>query len=256
MTPLSPHIVRRFDADLLRVTAGAAALGGRAEALLSSALDAIARGDETAQPALEAEAARIDAAGLEIERAATEVLALRQPMAADLATVLCAMKVATALRRAGRMARGLRPPAAPGRAQGPAPIQARDAMRGAVLRLGFEAQRQLGDALSAWQDQDVPAAQAIARRDARLDDLCAAILTGAGRQMSSAPEAIGPCARWVMVARNLERIGDQAAEIAAATCRRASAPRVQSGPAPQERDAGAERAGAEFAKAERAPAAR
>jgi phosphate transport system protein len=210
VTLSSPHIFRRFDADLERIDAGAAELGGRTEALLAAALDAIARNDRRSQAGRERDVARIEALADRIERETAEVIALRQPVASDLRAVLCALKIAVALRRAGRMARGLDTPTArPG-----------GAMRGAVLRLGQAAQAQLGDALTAWQRRDSAAAEAVRRRDAGLDRLCAAILTAAGHEMTAARDQIDPCSRWLLVARNLERIGDQAVEIANASLRR------------------------------------
>ena len=207
-----PQIPRRFDGELTRLAAAIAALGGRVEAGLADALDAVLRDDAEAAAAAARRMRALDADCDALETWTTELLALRQPVARDLRALLCFIKVTGALRRAAGLTAGLIPPQDPARAAG--------AMADPALRLGRGAQAQLSDALTAWAQQDAAEARAVWRRDARIDGQYGAILAAAGAVMAARAEAVPPCSRWLMTARNLERLADLAAEIAVAAWRR------------------------------------
>lgn len=208
----APHPSRRFDAELEWLSVGFAAAAGRAEANLDSALEAMERADPGRDAAQFAAAGRIEAEIDRLEIRVTEVIALRQPVAADLRTLLCMIKLATALRRTAQLTRALTPPACD--RGGP------DQLRGAAVRLGRAAQAQLAEALTAWQRRDPAAARAVQRRDDRVDRRFEIALLAAAEAMVENPAAVASCARWLMIARALERIADLAVDIAGAAARR------------------------------------
>jgi phosphate transport system protein len=205
------HIVSAFEEDLLAVSTLTVRMGGRAEELVAAALRATERRDAAAAEAAEAGARALDALERKLAERATAVLALRQPMAADLRMLLASMRVATSLERIGGLARDV---AARGAALGPGRPQDAGA---SVLRLGRGALDQLGEALSAHQARDAGRALAVARRDRALDALCESLMGALVRRMAEAPETVGDGAQWLFVTKNLERIGDHAAGIARAT---------------------------------------
>ena len=234
MDPSRPPFARRFDGELTHLSAAIAGLGGKVEAGLADALEAIARDDPAAMGAAAARMQALDAECDRSETRITELLALNQPVARDLRALLCFLKVAGALRRAAGLTAGLIPPQDPQRAA--------RAMADPALRLGGNALAQLSDALTAWAQQDLAGARAVWRRDAGIDGLYGAIIAAAGAQMAARAEAVAPCSRWLMTARNLERVADLAAEIAAAAWRRdAVGPIDGDAPGPAARaEAGAE----------------
>ncbi|MFO7855657.1 MAG: phosphate signaling complex protein PhoU [Paracoccaceae bacterium] len=205
------RVVSAFEEDLLAVSTLTVRMGGRAEDLVATALGAAERRDSGAAEAAEAGARALYALERKLAERATAVLALRQPMAADLRMLLASMRVATSLKRIGGLARDV---AARGATLGPG--RPHDASA-SVLRLGRGALGQLSEALSAHQARDAGRALAVARRDRALDALCESLMGALVRRMAEEPATVGEGAQWLFVTKNLERIGDHAAGIARAT---------------------------------------
>ncbi|MEC9432014.1 MAG: PhoU domain-containing protein [Pseudomonadota bacterium] len=215
--PSRRHIVSAFDEDLTGVVALTVRLGGQAEALTDLALRAM----ETGDPALAAEAAERRARVAAFARSATTsaafVLALRQPMAADLRLVLAALRMIPAMERTGELAANIAARgselrrAAAGAGAGPDDIDL------ALRRFGGRALSQLSMALSAHQSRDAARARAVWRRDSALDAHFSSLLDSLVAEMEERPQDAARFAQRLFLAKDLERIGDQARRIAAAS---------------------------------------
>ena len=204
-----PHTVTAFDDDLRVVAALTVRLGGLAEDLLSLALRRLEGGADADDP--RSRRARLSSLERELTRRAAALLALRQPVAGDLRAVLATFRLAAALGRAGDLATNLAERAAELRKAGSDPLDP------ALHRFGERALAQLGLALSAYQDGDARAALAVWRRDAELDVHFSSLAATLVERLAERPQDAAQGAQRLFLAKDLERVGDQARRIAAAT---------------------------------------
>lgn len=211
MPEFKPHTVRSFDAELVGVSALTAEMGGRAEEMLTLALRSIEDRDAELADLVASKDLRLDALELEIEARVTAILALRQPMAMDLRMLLSSLRVASTLERVGDLARNV--------AQRGRPVAAepdRSAAR-AALRLGRRTLEQLGQSLTAYQEGDADLALAVWRRDVEVDDHYASLVGDLVTGMREGSPGVETGSQWLLVAKDLERIGDHATYVAATT---------------------------------------
>lgn len=204
-----PHTVTAFDDDLRVVAALTVRLGGQAEDLLSLALRRLDEGAVEDDP--RGRRARLSSLERELTGRAAALLALRQPMAGDLRAVLATFRLAAALGRIGDLATNVAERATELRRWSPDPLDP------ALHRFGERALGQLGLALSAHQDGDASAALAVWRRDAELDAHFASLAATLVEGLAERPKDAAQGAQRLFLAKDLERVGDQARRIAAAT---------------------------------------
>src|SRR5687768_14800145 len=101
------HIVSAFDEDLIQVQAKISEMGGLCEELLAESLESVQNRDpEMARSVIERDRL-LDAMEAAIEESVVRVIALRQPVAADLRVLIAAMKIATTLERIGDLAKNI-----------------------------------------------------------------------------------------------------------------------------------------------------
>jgi len=101
------HIVSAFDDDLITVQAKISEMGGLVEVLLSEALEALKNRDAELAQQVVIKDKQLDAMELGLEELATQIIALRQPMAQDLRVLLSAIKIASTLERIGDLAKNI-----------------------------------------------------------------------------------------------------------------------------------------------------
>lgn len=188
-----------------------ARMGGRVEEMLSLALRSVARRDPAAARRVAEGDRELETLQRDIESRATALIGRRAQPPEELRALLAALRVADALDRIGALARNL---AVRGAALGP---PRPDDPGAAVLRLGERAQAQLAEALCAHQARDAERARAVVRRDAALDSLFASLTGDLAARMAAERDAVGPGAQWLFLAKDLERVGDHAGAVAAAT---------------------------------------
>jgi phosphate transport system protein len=150
----------------------------------------------------------INALHIEVDNRCFTLLALYQPMAADLRTIVAAVKINTDLERVGDLAVNIAE-AARRYATHPPVKKLIDIPRMAVI-----AQTMLRDALDAFVRGDIQLAQRVLDEDDRLDDLKTQIFRELLTYMLQDPVTIEPAMDLVLVSRHLERIGDHATNIA------------------------------------------
>jgi len=203
------HTLRAYDEELDAITAQLARMGGITEAEVADSIRAIVGRDVKLAEAVIAGDARLDASELEIERKAIRLIALRQPVADDLRRIVGAMKISTNLERCGDLAKNIAK-----RAMVIAESDPITPLTGSIERMGELVTDRLKDVLDALAARDVERAIAVWSQDHEVDEHYDAIFRELLTYMMADPRTITACAHLLFVAKNLERIGDHATNIA------------------------------------------
>ncbi|MCD9033040.1 phosphate signaling complex protein PhoU [Luteimonas sp. Y-2-2-4F] len=201
------HIVKSYDEERRRLLGEILRMGEMAAAQLESALDVIERRDDNAAARIIANDEAIDALEKEISQDVMK-LALRGPLARDLREILAALRVSADIERIGDYAANAAKRSTALNQSPPLPHT-----RG-LAALGQLAVRQLRDVLVAYRDSDADAAQRVRARDAELDALYTGLFRELLTYMMEDARVITPCTHLLFIAKNLERIGDHATNIA------------------------------------------
>ena len=205
---MSEHIVKSHGAALDRLRALLAEMGGLVEIQLGLAAQAIlSRDNEAAARAVEGDP-KIDALEREVEDSVVRLLALRQPMAADLRMVIASLKTASDLERIGDFAAN-----AGKRAIAMAQFQARWPL-GGLGHMTRLAQQQLRAVVDAFDAGDAQRAAEVWRGDEAIDGIYNTVFRELITYMMEDPRNITPCAHLLFIAKNLERVGDHVTNIA------------------------------------------
>jgi len=205
----SEHIVKAYDEDLLRLERLIAEMGGLAENQLADAVGALVRNDgELARKVAERDA-RIDALESEVDCLTMRVLALRQPMAEDLRTVIAALKTASDLERIGDYARNMANRTL-------VLVQTRQIGGTAhtIARMGALVQSMIKSVLDAYIARDAILANDVRLRDREVDQLHTSLFRELLTYMMEDPRHITTCTHLLFIAKNVERIGDHVTDIA------------------------------------------
>jgi len=202
------HIVRSYDEELQRLETMLIRMGGLVEAQLGDALTALGRRDAALAEAVIANDQSIDDLNFDIDEFVVRMLALRQPMANDLRTIVAALRMAGDLERIGDYAANIskrtvalshsqviKPPAG-------------------VVRMGKVAQQILKEVLDAITRRDPDKAKAAWGRDSEVDEIYTSVFRELLTYMMEDPRNITSCTHLLFMAKNIERIGDHATNIA------------------------------------------
>jgi phosphate transport system protein len=203
------HIVQAFDGDLQEIAGKVAAMGGLAEKQITDAIRALRdRDGELAEHVIAADLT-IDALQSEIEQKAILTLARRQPMAVDLREIVAAMRVCNDLERIGDHAKHIgKRVVALGEDLYPQTF-ARGIERMADLVLSL-----LKQVLDAYASRDVQTTLAVWRGDEEVDALCTSLFRELLTYMMEDPRNITFCIHLMFCAKDIERMGDHATNIA------------------------------------------
>ncbi len=204
---MGEHIVSAFDDDLVTVQAKISEMGGLVEEGLRLALAAVNDRDVSKADAAIALDKRIDALDEEIEELATNVIALRAPVAVDLRVLLSALKISTTLERIGDLNKNIARRAAHLAKNKKIKITA------PIVAMGEETLKHLTQILDAAAERDADLAVAIWSRDIEIDDMYNAAFRELVTYMSADPRMIGVASQLLFIAKNLERIGDHTTHI-------------------------------------------
>lgn len=202
------HIVSAFDEDLVQVQARISEMGGLCEELLSNALESVQTRDADLARAVIERDKSLDAMEIALEEQVVRVIALRQPVAADLRVLIAAMKIASTLERIGDLAKNIAKRAIPLSSTRQAKLTT------SIVRLGRQTLAQLSDVLNAHASRDVNLAVSIWNQDYEIDEMYNAIFREVVTYMVEDSRLIGVGAQLLFVAKNLERIGDHSTHIA------------------------------------------
>ena len=203
------HTAKAFDIDLQELTRLVAEMGGLAERQITDSVDSIIRRDVTLGARVVAADAEIDRLQHKIEELAVQTIARRQPMAVDLREIVGSLRVATDLERIGDLAKNI------GKR-----VSAIDSdFHPLKLIRGLEhmtdlVQSQVKAVLDAYAAHDVPAAMTVWKGDEEVDAICTSLFRELLTYMMEDPRNIGFCIHLMFCAKNIERIGDHATNIA------------------------------------------
>jgi phosphate transport system protein len=203
------HTVRAYDAELDAITAELARMGGLAESEVADAIKAIANRDVALAASVIARDEKLDGLEMDIERKAVRLIALRQPVADDLRRTVAAMKISMNLERCGDLAKNIAKRALV--IAESAPITP---LTSSIERMGELVTTRLKEVLDALTSREVEQAVAVWTQDHEVDEHYDAIFRELLTHMMGDPRTINACAHLLFVAKNLERIGDHATNIA------------------------------------------
>jgi phosphate transport system protein len=202
----SEHTAKAFDMDLQdRMVAE---MGGLAEKQIADSVAALTKRDLDRARRVVAADDRIDALQAEIEDKAVLTIARRQPMAVDLREVVSALRVASDLERIGDLAKNIgKRVALTGDFHPLKLIRGVEHMAALVLA-------QLKEVLDAYAARDLVRALAVWRGDEEVDALCTSLFRELITYMMEDPRNITFCIHLMFCAKNIERMGDHATNIA------------------------------------------
>jgi phosphate transport system protein len=205
------HIVKSFDNELQRLYGEIARMGEIAVAQLDAAIDVLQRRDSRAAERVVANDEAIDALEHEVSHDVLRLLALRQPMARDLREVYSALRISADIERIGDYAANVAKRSMVLN-QG-APV----ALAQGLPALARLANALVAEAVQAYRDRDADRAMAVRNRDAELDAQYTALFRELLTYMAEDPRQITACTHLLFMAKNIERIGDHATNIAEST---------------------------------------
>ena len=206
---MNQHTVKAYGDELNQLTAEVARMGGLAEAQVADAVDSVARRDIALARAVVDRDVKLDAMHREIEKKAIRLIALRQPVASDLRKALSAMKLATDLERTGDLAKNIGK-----RALSLAEGEPMQPLTRSIERMGKLVSMRLRDVLDAYAVGEVDRAIAVWNTDDEVDEHYNALFRELLTYMMGDPRTISACTHLLFMAKNLERIGDHATNIA------------------------------------------
>ncbi len=202
------HIVKSFDAELHRLTGEIVRMGEIAVTQLEASMDVLERRDDRAAERVVRNDDAIDELESTVSHDVVKLLVMRSPVARDLREVLAALRIASDIERIGdyaaniakrSQALNMAPPVAPARGLP------------ALATLACELVREV---IAAYDERDAQRAIAARARDADLDTLYTGLFRELLTYMMEDPRQITSCTHLLFMAKNIERIGDHATNIA------------------------------------------
>lgn len=202
------HTVKAFDTEIGQLRGLVAEMGGLAEVAIRDAIIALTQHDEDLAAQVVADDVRLDALEAEVDRLAVRTIALRAPMAEDLRDVIAALKISGVIERIGDYAKNIakRVNALEGRVH-VEPIAL-------VPTMADIAESMVRDVLNAYGSRDSALAVEVIRRDEKLDQFYNTLFRSLLTHMMENPATITSATQLLFIARNLERIGDHATNVA------------------------------------------
>ncbi|KQS04325.1 PhoU family transcriptional regulator [Sphingomonas sp. Leaf357] len=205
---MNTHTVKAFDEEIGDLRALIAQMGGMAEQAILAAVEALRRHDLEGAAAIVAGDKAIDALEMQVESLAIRIIALRAPMADDLREVVAALKIAGVIERIGDYAKNIAKRVPLIDVQGDMePLSVLPAM--ATLAIAM-----VHDVLDAFAARDATAALDVCDRDRQVDDFYNSLFRVLVTHMMENPKTIGQMAHVLFIAKNLERVGDHATNVA------------------------------------------
>jgi phosphate transport system protein len=202
------HHIRHFQEELEQLKTRLLEMGGLAEDRVRTAVRSVVERDVALMERVLTGDGDINQLHIEIDDRCFKLLALHQPMAVDLRSIVAAVKINTDLERVGDLAVNIAE-AARRYFQHPAVKELID-----IPRMADIAQDMLRDALDAYVRRDTALAQTVLDRDDDLDELKTAVFRELLTHMLQDANTIEPSLDLILISRHLERIGDHATNVA------------------------------------------
>ncbi|MCB8838049.1 phosphate signaling complex protein PhoU [Aurantimonas sp. VKM B-3413] len=206
---MAGHTVTSYEDELKYIVRRISEMGGQAERMVEQSVHALIRSDWSLAQSVVADDVLLDAAQRELDERAVMTIAKRQPMAIDLREIVGAIRISNDLERIGDLAKNIakRVIAVHEHSQ---PVQL---VRG-IEHLSDLALEQLKEVLDAYGAGDERRAIAVRDNDAEIDAMYTSIFRELLTYMMEDPRNITACTHLLFSAKNIERIGDHATNIA------------------------------------------
>ena len=205
----SEHIVSSFDRDLEGIQARIMRMGGLVEEAISQATTALETNDVDLAMTVRRADKAIDALEEEVNDEAARIIALRQPIASDLRTVLSIFRVSANLERIGDYAKNIAK-----RSQAVIELDAVPGETASLKRMARQVELMLNDALDAYIQKDADLAEDVRQRDLEVDQMYSALFREYLTHMMEDPRHITACMHLHFMAKNIERMGDHVTNVA------------------------------------------
>ncbi|TWH31576.1 MULTISPECIES: phosphate signaling complex protein PhoU [unclassified Aminobacter] len=205
----SSHIVRAYDQELAELGNRIAAMGGLAERMVDEAMSALVNADGDLARKVIADDAALDEGQRWIDEQAVQIIARRQPVADDLREILGTIKIAADLERVGDLGKNIAKRVV-AVAEMRQPVQL---FRG-LEALTTLALTQLKEVLDVYASREVSTIGFVRNRDEEIDAMYTSLFRELLTYMMEDPRNISPCTHLLFCAKNIERIGDHATNIA------------------------------------------
>jgi phosphate transport system protein len=202
------HIIKSYDQELDRLSKMIVEMGGLAESQLADAIEAVTKRDSDLAARVIQDDEKVDQLERDLDNLAIRLLALRQPMARDLREIVAALKIAADIERICDYAANVAKRSI-ALAQSP-PVQ----LVHALPRMAHLALLLVKDVIDAYVARDADKAMRVWNRDEELDAMYASVFREFLTYMMEDPRNIGACTHLLFMAKNIERIGDHATNIA------------------------------------------
>jgi phosphate transport system protein len=202
------HTLKAVDTDLDVLTHAVAAMGDLAVAQVRASVDVFSRHDLADAVKVVRGDDALDLQDAEIERSAIRFIALRQPVADDLRRPIAAMKIAMQLERCGDLAKNI------GKRVGRMAAPASEAQVQPIAELGNLVGDRLAAVVNAYRNGDAQGAYAVWLKDTEIDERHDGVLREIVAGMIADPASVGDGTHLLFIAKNLERIGDHATNVA------------------------------------------
>ncbi|WP_179381758.1 phosphate signaling complex protein PhoU [Jannaschia marina] len=203
------HIASAFDRDLEAIQTQIMKMGGMVEAQIDAATRALLQGDVELANATRRGDKAIDALEQSVNEEAARVIALRQPIATDLRTVLTVFRISAALERVADYAKNIAK-----RTEILADLHPVDGGTVSLKRMSKAVQVMLKDALDAYIQRDAALAYDVRARDEEVDQMYNGLFREYLTHMMEDPRNITACMHLHFMAKNIERMGDLVTGIA------------------------------------------
>jgi phosphate transport system protein len=202
------HTVKSFDEELKRLNQVISQMGGLVEMQLQTAVDALIRRDAETASKVVREDTKIDELEQQVGHLVVRLLALRQPMAVDLRQIVSALKISSDLERIGDYAANVAK-----RAIALSQIPPVKPMF-SIPRMARLVQQIIKDVLDSYVEQNAAKAVAAWQRDEEVDEMYTSLFRELLTYMMEDQRNIGPCIHLLFIAKNIERMGDHATNVA------------------------------------------
>ncbi|KGI77338.1 phosphate signaling complex protein PhoU [Oleiagrimonas soli] len=208
MNTSTDHIIKSYDQELDRLRGEIVRMGELAVAQLEASIDVVERRDERAAQRVVDNDDAIDTMEHEISHGVVRLLALRAPMASDLRAVFSALRVASDIERIGDYAANVAKRSIP--LSMVAPVSPAHGLK----HLAQLAAASVRKVLNAYREDDADMAYEVWRDDVDVDEAYNALFRELLTYMMEDPRSITSCTHLLFMAKNIERIGDHATNIA------------------------------------------
>ena len=205
---MSEHILKSFDDELTQLNTSIARMGQLSQTQLAGAIDSLLLRDSTVAAHVVKSDLEVDELERDVDARAVRVLALRQPIARDLRQVIASLRIGIEFERICDFAANIAKRAIALDAHSP------DEWINELAELGQLALKLLADVVAAFRDRDSEKALDVWAHDEQLDDMYTGIYRRLIDFMKEEPQRVSVGVHLLFIAKNIERIGDHATNIA------------------------------------------